>query len=1208
MSHIQLPFGFVNKPGEIRFDLPKNFEENFYYDKAPYLTNHNPQIENKLINLIKNRDDLKKWLLATSPYGEEIQQDLNAVVGHDEKFNHAIVRHALDLKDESIFRNPNAFNVTFYDMKKFDQVNPVIGKLAAQVRASQLTEKELNQKLLDKFEADQIQARLDRLRYGDDNNDDDDNDGGGPEGGTPGRHITEEDLAKKLARLRGNQNRTALDQFIIQRTNEINRLRGETRGNVARIRDSIEPYLRFRSSDTSPEDSYWEGVASEWIPNNVPLSGPPPFVYDEKDFPPLPAPGTPPTHLPPLPSVTPTAPSFISTPLPPISSLDSVTPTAPSYISTPSISSLRNRLPSLDALPSLPNINDFSRPLTEMVDTKDNTIEITPKRIDLPPIGQRQLSKELNQLFPDVDEAIKEREETFKERTENIEELVKKVGETDKDSQSTFQFEFFQGGENAKFNSFMNNFGLTEENRKFIEFLQSEYCRKIFETNNLKIHIETGNIYYQDRDTNESIFHFIQNQQNITKGVVQKDFKFSSNYKDYFQWILNQFDAHEKTNYDLLSFQNTKFLVYRYNDILLSGGNEIIKIRHSQLTDDYLAAAEIQNQDWQYFIERVLEVSTQPNSINPEETFLKNTIENITVAKKIYKMLFDTIANNFNLIIPDLSAEKIQDISEHFYLKKYSYSQSVTDLNDWVSFYYDYGKFPDSSQELITIPYVQNPYFLKTDEHLSPAVLHKKFYNSDLSGLSSFQALCALNIYLGGSKEVSGLAYSEFLQNMTYQALSQENESIPLSFSSCFKLGHSIVTALNNLVTEQQYLFSDIADRVKDALEVTFKIKEEESENFIDNNKESPLTSTPLPSKQQIKQIYEQEKEDYLKTAIEINAEDLNAVAERDRIDNEKLYQEIVNPNPGLVIDNKLETITDQKNDNLSRSTQTRLDGLLEEARVKINATHISGPILDITPNDTFSYSSSTDSTSTENIYNNFSSSSTDSTTEDSYNNSTDSIEDIYIDDSYRDQIKTISFPLPSTDDRKDFKLNLKNNEMVVFDSPFLETAISIEKDDLNNILQNIAEDLDSNLQTLDMTQSEKTDTKQKKVIVKNIIQRLDKTPNKNIEKQLKSHKWLQSLVDDQLQIDNVHTFGNYFNDKHQKKIKRTSKKQTMHHPLSWSSSEEPTIDKIMPTNKRKAINSAKKVFSNIIGNVPPETYKKFKIDYSPQTNLSLED
>ena len=184
--------------------------------------------------------------------------------------------------------------------------------------------------------------------------------------------------------------------------------------------------------------------------------------------------------------------------------------------------------------------------------------------------------------------------------------------------------------------------------------------------------------------------------------------------------------------------------------------------------------------------------------------------------------------------------------------------------------------------------------------------------------MSSFQALCALNIYLGGSKEVSGLAYSEFLQNMTYQALTQENDSVPLTFSTCFKLGHSIVTALNEIVKEEQNLSFDIAERVNDALEVTFKIKEEESEKFIDDKKESPLTSTPLPTRPQINQIYEQEKEDYLKTAMQINVEDLNAVAERDKINNEKLYQEIVNPNPGLVIDNKLETITDQKDDNLS--------------------------------------------------------------------------------------------------------------------------------------------------------------------------------------------------------------------------------------------------------------------------------------------------
>ena len=98
------------------------------------------------MDVFNNRDDLKIWLLATSDYGDEIQEDLNAIVGYDEKFNKAIVRHALDLKNEAIFRNPNPLNVTFRDVNKFDLVNPVIGKLATQVKASTLTDYELTKK------------------------------------------------------------------------------------------------------------------------------------------------------------------------------------------------------------------------------------------------------------------------------------------------------------------------------------------------------------------------------------------------------------------------------------------------------------------------------------------------------------------------------------------------------------------------------------------------------------------------------------------------------------------------------------------------------------------------------------------------------------------------------------------------------------------------------------------------------------------------------------------------------------------------------------------------------------------------------------------------------------------------------------------------------------------------------------------------------
>ena len=118
------------------------------------------------MDVFNNRDDLKIWLLATSDYGDEIQEDLNAIVGYDEKFNKAIVRHALDLKNEAIFRNPNPLNVTFRDVNKFDLVNPVIGKLATQVKASTLTDYELTKKKLGQGETDKLQNRFDLVKEG----------------------------------------------------------------------------------------------------------------------------------------------------------------------------------------------------------------------------------------------------------------------------------------------------------------------------------------------------------------------------------------------------------------------------------------------------------------------------------------------------------------------------------------------------------------------------------------------------------------------------------------------------------------------------------------------------------------------------------------------------------------------------------------------------------------------------------------------------------------------------------------------------------------------------------------------------------------------------------------------------------------------------------------------------------------------------------
>ena len=134
MSYIQLPYGLVQKSKQIQFNLPKKYEESQYIKKTPYVSNKGPDFNNKVLDLLRNQEDFKKWLLATSDYGNELQEDLNAIVGYDEKCNNPIVRHALDLKNAGTFQNPNPLNLTYHDVKKFDLQNPIIRKLATQVK------------------------------------------------------------------------------------------------------------------------------------------------------------------------------------------------------------------------------------------------------------------------------------------------------------------------------------------------------------------------------------------------------------------------------------------------------------------------------------------------------------------------------------------------------------------------------------------------------------------------------------------------------------------------------------------------------------------------------------------------------------------------------------------------------------------------------------------------------------------------------------------------------------------------------------------------------------------------------------------------------------------------------------------------------------------------------------------------------------------
>ena len=70
----------------------------------------------------------------------------------------------------------------------------------------------------------------------------------------------------------------------------------------------------------------------------------------------------------------------------------------------------------------------------------------------------------------------------------------------------------------------------------------------------------------------------------------------------------------------------------------------------------------------------------------------------------------------------------------------------------------------------------------KTNKVISKNQLYEEFSSTDAWVLASIQALAALNMYSSGSSEISRQALTEFLHNMSHQALNKDNYNIFIQF------------------------------------------------------------------------------------------------------------------------------------------------------------------------------------------------------------------------------------------------------------------------------------------------------------------------------------------------------------------------------------------------------------------------------------------
>ena len=153
--------------------------------------------------------------------------------------------------------------MTFRDVKKFDVVNPVIGKLATQVKASKLTDHELTKKLLGQGETDKLENRFELFKDGLDDiiNNDDENAGGG-NGGEGGEGGDDGTPPRLLPDIYGRNSPAENSRWIAQANDERfqnRRLREKEReiSNITRgIVKSRESSMDINFPDTPPATPY----------------------------------------------------------------------------------------------------------------------------------------------------------------------------------------------------------------------------------------------------------------------------------------------------------------------------------------------------------------------------------------------------------------------------------------------------------------------------------------------------------------------------------------------------------------------------------------------------------------------------------------------------------------------------------------------------------------------------------------------------------------------------------------------------------------------------------------------------------------------------------------------------------------------------------------------------------------------------------------
>ena len=333
---------------------------------------------------------------------------------------------------------------------------------------------------------------------------------------------------------------------------------------------------------------------------------------------------------------------------------------------------------------------------------------------------------------------------------------------------------FFYGGDSQNFVDALEFIGLSPINREFAAFLVSDLGRQVMTQNKLSIHVESGDTFYDNQNTEENFYSFLLSQQNDEAAYVPKNFSNSNTFGKYVTDFL-QFSIDDQEKFDLLAFKNSKYLFYRFNNFVKMYGNSRYKLLHTRKMLDTVGMQKVEEKNNQFLIEKIILGVQFKNAYQKEKKpeILEIIEGNYKVARRVYQYLYLDIADLFLSYVKLMDRYEIQDIEEDMKANGWGTVKKIPEVNDsfrmlnlFQDFYTSTGRLPAFNRLLV----VPDGDASENSNKINMKSLYDLFKNTKSHGLVSLPLLGLLLHFFESKKDLCLIknATTEFYENLSY--------------------------------------------------------------------------------------------------------------------------------------------------------------------------------------------------------------------------------------------------------------------------------------------------------------------------------------------------------------------------------------------------------------------------------------------------------